>query len=137
MGRYTNYSARKSKWKRRVRKIDVRVGQFINDIKRGDPNITVTDYKEVGARILYLGEHGEALLDEAVELGMLDKVIFEIRDIVNFLAELSDKMRHLAERKWGGKLRSFPIYEPACAPATELIKQSETVRQLEKLVKHA
>jgi hypothetical protein len=32
-------------------------------------------------------------------------------------------------------MRSFPYYQPAIAAATELVKQADSIRELDKLVK--
>ena len=134
MSIYKNFSSRKAKWKRKVRRCDISVLHFINQIKRGDANVALMDYKEMGAKILYLGEAGEKLIKEAVELGMYDRVIYEMRDMLNFVGDLSTRMKSLTERKWGGKIRSYPLYEPTVEPAIELQKQAESVRQLDRLV---
>jgi hypothetical protein len=82
MSFYRNIASRKAKWKRKVHKIDTIVLAFINEVKRGNPKIAILDYKDLGKRILYLGERGETLLKEAVELAMRDKVIYEMRDLL-------------------------------------------------------
>lgn len=132
---YRNIASRKAKWKKKVRLIDTIVLAFINEVKRGNPKIAVLDYKDLGKRILHLGERGEELLKEAVELAMHDKVIYEMRDLLAHLGDLSGRIKDLTEKKWGAKLRSFPYYQPAIAAASELVKQAESVRELDKLVK--
>ncbi len=132
---YRNFSSRKAKWKKKVRKMDLTVLDFINKFKRGDPKIPIRAYKDLGRSIMDIGEKGEILLKEAVELGMYDRVIYEMRDILNDLGELSARVKDLAEKKWGAKMPTFPLYAPAVAAATELMKQAKSVRELDKLVK--
>ena len=133
-GKYRSFSTRKHRWKRKVRKCDLEVLKFINEVTRGSTLIPILDYKKLGERIYYLGEAGEKLLAEAVELGMYDKVIYEMRDLLNFVADLSNRMRDLAQKRWGGTLRSFLLYEPTVAATGQLQEESATIRKLDELL---
>jgi hypothetical protein len=129
----SNFYARKGYWKRKVKAVDKEVLYLLNREVRGDLSTAITDYFNTGHRLANLGELGETLASDAVNMGMSARVLDDIKDISNLLAMMSERLRIVAEEKWGDSLPNFPIYHTTLPSTANLMEAAASIRELKEL----
>lgn len=95
--------SRKAHWKKRFKDTDKRILELLNLERSGALDIPVSDYFKVGYELVKLGERGETLLSDVVKFGLEDRVIRDLRDALNMLHMFSDRLKKVAESKWGAR----------------------------------
>jgi hypothetical protein len=125
---------RKSYWKRLAKKANIIVMDLLNREVRGDLQLTLTDYFETGNFLVKIGLEGESLAKRAVNLGLTPMVLTDLKDTTNILAMLSERLRDVAEKKWGQDLPTFPVYHTDMEATTELIDQADSIREMHRML---
>lgn len=123
----------KAHWKARVKSIDSDMLHILNLERRGDLAVPILEFRDLAIRLRTLGELGERLVERAVKLGAGGKVIADMRDMCNHLDMLSGRLHAVAEAKWDQPLPAFPRYRTTLASTGELVSQSESIQELQRM----
>lgn len=129
-----NFYNRKGYWKRLVRRIDRRVLDILNRERRDPRNNPVSDYFALGHDLVKIGLSGEDLMSDAVKFGISVQIMSDISDVCNVLEMMSERLRLMAEDKWGQQLPTFPIYHTTLMATAELIEQAESVKEMNRIL---
>lgn len=123
----------KSRWRKEVRRLDQHIMSLANDDRRGGMTVGLVEYKKAARRVLKMGQRGEDLLEQAVNLGMGPIIISDLRDVLTVVGDWGARIFKIVMLKWGSEPSDWPLYQCHVAETAELISQSNSIRELEKL----
>jgi len=132
----TNFYNTKQYWKRRVSDMDTKVLRHLNAEARGDLQVTLKSYFDLGESLLVLGEYTERLHARAVELQLGLKVREQLRNAANLLEMFSVRLQTVAERKWGNVLSTFPVFKTILSATSSLPSSphEKAIREVENIL---
>jgi hypothetical protein len=131
--RKQTFYGKKSAWKDKVKKVDKEMMQVLNLDIRGDLEMPLLDYMQMGRRIGKLGKEGEALAEKAVNYGVTERFVEDLRNTANHLEILSIRLKHIVETKWRKDLPHFPLYKCTMAATADIVEQSEAIQELMRM----
>jgi len=129
-----NFSVVKSRWRSKLKNLDTRIQNLINDDRRGDLNTPIITYKDMARRICQFGLRGEKLLDRAVNLGMGQDAIGDLRDMLGLCDMWSSRIVKIMKIKWGETPAGWPIYICDVAQTQELADRSASIKALDRML---
>lgn len=132
-----NFYNRKGYWKRNVRKADKKVIDILNREQREPKSVSISDYFVLGHILVNLGLAGEELASSAVKLGMTSIVMQDLSDTSNLLEMMSERLRSVAEAKWGQQLPTFPVYHTTMMATAELQDEADSIREMREIMGEA
>jgi hypothetical protein len=101
----------KGYWKQRFKRFDIKVLETMNREQVKGLTVPITDYFDLGATALDLGETGEEILERAVAMGLDKTLLRDVYNLLNRVQTFSEGLRAVAQKKWAfGELKHFPVY---------------------------
>lgn len=124
----------KAYFKERYASVDKTIQRLLNYERSGALEIPIMDYMLVAHELVDLGLTGEAILARIVKVGMSNKPVIEMRNLINGVEAMSIRLKAVAESKWGGELENFPVFKSSTATMGELLEQVKAVREMDEFL---
>jgi len=125
----------KSYWKSRFILLDKTMMELFKRERRGDiEEIPLARFRGLSYRLISLGNRGEKLLTQGVDMRMASKVLRDIRDGLNEMEMYSTRLKAIAEAKVNQSLDTFPTYQTNIMPTANLM---EGVKSLDEILEKA
>lgn len=130
------FSNKKWAWLKKVEKAEHDILEMTNKSVRGDFSKSTLQLRKVNQELIKLGQRGEYICEQAIQMHRNKRVIDELANAVNIIELLTDGVRQLAESKFqGAVLPMFPTFKTHLAASEELVTQSKAVGELAKMAR--